>query len=58
MLDDKDFMEHGGSIRYCWLSNKGEQLLEALREFEKYNYDFDEINEKHREYFWREDHDR
>ena len=54
ILSDKDFMEHGSGVSYSWLTTKGKRLLEALREYKKYNYEFLEMQDNTPEYFWRE----
>ena len=40
MLDNMGYIEHGTSIYASWLTSKGEELLECLTDFEKYNYDY------------------
>lgn len=51
-LDNKGFINHGISVRWARLEEKGKKLLEALREYEKYNYDHDAIMENTPAYFW------
>ena len=43
ILNDKGFLDHGTSIYGSWLTNKGKLLLKALDEFEKYDYEWDNV---------------
>ena len=42
-LDNLEFTEHGTSIRFPWLTEKGKQLLNALNTYEIYDYEYDKI---------------
>lgn len=42
-LNDKEFMEHGSSIYGSFLTSKGKLLLNAMNEFEKYEYDWESV---------------
>lgn len=43
-LDHNGFLTHGSSIYGAVLTDKGKQLLKVLDEFEKYEYDWDNVN--------------
>lgn len=47
MLDNMGYIEHGTSIYVSWLTSKGEELLECLTDFEKYNYDYEPFFDAH-----------
>ena len=42
-LDCLEFIEHGTSIIGSWLTDKGEELLEALTDFAKYDYNWNNV---------------
>ena len=39
-LDRLGFTEHGTCVTSSWLTDKGKELLEALTDFAKYDYDW------------------
>ena len=39
-LDSRGFTEHGTCVTSSWLTDKGKDLLEALTDFAKYDYDW------------------
>lgn len=52
-LDHLEFLEHGSSIYSAWLTDKGNELLEALDIFkEKYEYDWNAAADDMPNEFW------
>ena len=42
-LDHLGFIDHGTCITGSWLTDEGKELLEALADFAKYDYDWDNV---------------
>lgn len=42
-LNNMEFLEHGSSIYGSWITKKGEKLIEALNEMEKYDYEYEDF---------------
>lgn len=42
-LNHMEFLEHGSSIYSSWVTEKGKNLIKALDEMAKYNYEWEEF---------------
>ena len=53
-LNDKGFLEHNSSIYRSFLTDKGKTLLRALDEFEKLEYEWENVHDTAPNYFYEE----
>lgn len=44
ILDDHEFIEHGTTIHCPWITDKGNDLIDVLDEFEKLDYHYNNIS--------------